>query len=179
MKIMGQRGNIASVSSKARWLMATLSILIFMQSNVNAQIVSSQTLKNGRVLHMESFGELILGPDRLLNKAKVRVKGQYVHRINDDLILITSEIVSAVSSENIQLTDKNQTYNFNITIQTRLCDGTKAIRWKDIKIGEMVSVVSKTDNQDAVSIRKGPLILGGLPPFNPEYIPENYTCEQN
>lgn len=155
-------------------------VLVLTVIEVWAQAINTtQTLPDGRVLKVKSYGDLILGPDRLLSNAMVQAKGQFAQNTKNGTIIASSNTVVSISSGEISLDSEGNVIEFRITKDTKLCDKEKAIQWKDINVGDVVTVVTSTANNYAMTIKIGPMLIGGLPPFNKETVLLNYGCEMD
>jgi hypothetical protein len=70
-------------------------------------------------------------------------------------VLLTSGTVKASSAASIQVSANGVDKTFRLTPKTRLCADDKPTKASAFKVGDGVSIVSNTDEKDAISVRKG------------------------
>ena len=150
-------------------LCISLLLGLFFVAHAQVRVLGDVTAKDYKV---EVYGDLIPGSDGRLSSAMMQGKGQYY--LASENILVTSEKVTEISNETLAIQITGKTKVFKLTKTTRICDGSKSLKPNDIKKGDMVTITSKVDQQTALSVRKGPMILGALPPN----VLKTYKCEQ-
>jgi hypothetical protein len=72
-----------------------------------------------------------------------------------DGLLLTSGNVTMNSAKSIRVSANGQEKTFRITPKTRICSEGKPISESALNAGDGVSIVSTTEERDAISIRKG------------------------
>ena len=129
---------------------------------------------NGESYKVEFYGSLIVGPNRLLSRAMMQGKGQYI--LAAEKILVTSGKVIEISNEALTIQINGKAKAFKLTKTTKICDGSESLEPSDIKKDDMVTITSKIDQQTALSIRKGPMLFGGI--MSPPLVLKKYKCEE-
>jgi hypothetical protein len=72
-----------------------------------------------------------------------------------DGLLLTSGKVTTSSAKSVRVSANGQDKAFRITPKTKICSDGKPIKESALNAGDGVSIVSTTEERDAISIRRG------------------------
>lgn len=118
----------------------------------------------GEVVKVVYYGDLMRSPDRAMENARVKARGQYlVPDSTDGLELRTASPISKLTETSVELMIDGDVKTFQITEETTFChfDG-KRIERELILTGNMVTISSGLDEKVATYIRKGPIYFTGV-----------------
>lgn len=150
---------VAAVSAALPIVLATADVAVA-ASGASGQVRSA----DGR--YVFRFTGTVIQADRQLRATGV---GQF---IGDDGLLVTTFPVARADARTLELDADGQPMRFAITRGTRLCAGDKPVKAITLKPGDKVAVSTQPGQQDALSVRQGPVLFG----FFGSFLRESYEC---
>jgi hypothetical protein len=154
----------------SRMLTPALISLLAAPVSLYAQGVEGTVSQEKLGYQVQLFGDLVLGPDRLMSNALMQGRGQ--HLLQEKNILVTSDKIVEMSPGKFTLqvnAKKNPSakkfertlMEFAIQDATKICRSGKPVSIDSFKKGEMVTVSSEPGKSNALSVRYGPMLFGG------------------
>lgn len=151
--------------NRAKIIFALQCLLFFLTTIGNfstaqtSQGSSKSTSSDGATYEVKFYGDLIIGKDRTLENAMMRGRGQ---KLVEKGILVTSDSIVEKTNSSLTVIVKEQKLTFQITSSTILCDGKSPLIFSNFKVGDMVTITTKRNSFNAISLRKGPMLFKGV-----------------
>ena len=123
----------------------------------------SKERPDGETATVVFYGDLLTSPDRKMESARVKAKGQFlIEDSEDELKLRTAAPIKSMTKKSIEVELGGETKSFKLTRKTTFCDHNgRRLKRKEIKVGSLVTISSKLDEVSASSVRKGPIYFTG------------------
>ena len=123
---------------------------------VFSSILFSVITLNGAIYAQETT--LVLGKSNLLSDARLSGTGIFNANVDGTNMVIVGDAITALDGDTVTILNRT----FDVTSDTVICKMEEAISASKLNIGDKVVLTSASNSTDAISIKVGPLLLGGI-----------------